>query len=235
MCIKNNKKKILLIILPITILIIGYFFYHHSDDKRFTTAEVKIEKTEIARLKLDGSDLKILTSTNDYSTSRNFIFLDTKTNETVTTLSVSSLGLWAPQYRIVKGSKHDWLVVTRVDNWGTGMRSVNDDWYVLGWRNSMKLVMSYPSETMLLDASDNKNTYWKAEVINSSYSDDSTVDVKFYRKTCSINEDKSDGSCVDWSNNLKYLWNSDKEEFVSNELSLKQILVDSRVLKLVIK
>jgi len=214
MRIKNNKKKILLILLPISILLIGYFFYHHSDNKKFTTVEVKVEKTEIARLKLDGSDLKILTSTNDYSTSRNFIFLDNKTNETVTTLSVSSLGLFTPEYRIVKGSKHDWLVITRVDDWGTGMKTIYDDWYVLGWQNSMKLVMSYPSESMLLGGSDNKNTYWKAEVINSSYPDDSIVDIKFSRKTCSIKEDKSDGDCVDWSNNLKYLWAISKEEFI---------------------
>lgn len=208
------KKNILYITLPLMgILLTGVFYFYYHPNKGLIKAQVMIEKSELARLALNGTEIKLLTSTNDHSTSRNFLVLDGETGETITTLSVSSLGLWTPYYRIIKGNTHDWLVVTRLESWGTGMKNIYDEWYALDWQGTMKLVLFYPSETMLLDGSDGKNTYWRTEVINEDKLDDSAVNIKFMKQTCTINEDESDKDCVESANTLNYVWDEEDEEF----------------------
>jgi len=219
MKIKLTPKKIISILLPLMgILIVGNFFlYYHPDSSKLITGKIKIEKEETAKLRLDGSSLKILTSVNDYSTKRNFIFLDSKTGETITALSVSSLGLWTPYYRIIKGNTHDWLVVTRVYTWGTGMKQLFDEWYILDFRENIKMVLFYPSETMLLNGSDGKNTYWRTEVINEKTLNNSEIEIKFIKKICSMDESGGDKDCSETSENHIFIWDSENEELISKK------------------
>jgi len=219
MKIKLTPKKIISILLPLVVILLAanFYLYYHPDSKKLSTVKVKIDKKETARLKLDGSSFKILTSANDYSTKRNFVFLDSKTGETVTTLSVSSLGLWTPYYRIIKGDTHDWLVVTRVYTWGTGMKQLYDEWYILDFREDMKMVLFYPSETMLLNGSDKKNTYWRTEVINEKDLNNSEVEIKFIKKICSMDESGGDKDCSETSENHIFIWDSENEELISKK------------------
>lgn len=212
MCIKNNKKNILLILLPITILLIGYFFYYHSDSKKFTTAEVKVEKTEIARLDMGGRDIKIISNT--YSTNTNFIFQDSKTGETITTLSVTNPAISSPAYRIVKGNTHDWLVVTKIETWGTGLRYDTDEWYIIDPAGTLKMVMSYKSGGLEVFGDSGRNMYLSTDAIEGGNKYDTALDIKTTNKDCSRKEDGSDKDCRESSSISHYIWNGDKEEFV---------------------
>ncbi len=175
------------------------------------TVKLEIEETETARLGIDGTELKILTST--YFFSRNFIFLDDKTDKIVTTLSVENPAREWPYYRLVKGYKHDWLVVTRILRWGTGMQDNYDEWYALGRSGKMKMVLSYPSESYALDY-DGKNLYWRIDIMNGNYPDDSAVDIKMAKKSCTLTKDGKDKDCSESSSMDHYVWDSDREEFV---------------------
>lgn len=211
------KIIISVLLLSTTVLLWNFYLHYLSESKKSTKAEIFIEKSEFTRLGLDGTEIMLLTSTNDHSTSRNFLVLDNKTGKTITTLSISSLGLWTPYYRIIKGKTHDWLVVTRLETWGTGMNHIYDDWYVLGWTGTLNLVLSYPSQSMLLGGSDGKNTYWRTEVINEDKLRDSTIDVKFIKKTCTVKDDQSDKECTETANTLNYVWDKDNEEFINKK------------------
>ncbi len=218
---KLTIKTIISILLSLmaVLLLWNFYLYYHPDSKKLSTVKVKIEKEETAKLRLDGSSLKILTSTNDYSTKRNFIFLDSKTGETVTTLSVSSLGLWTPYYRIIKGNTHDWLVVTRIYTWGTGMKQLYDEWYIIDFREDMKMVLFYPSETMLLNDSDGKNIYWKTEVINENDLNNSEIGINFIKKSCIMDENGGDKDCSETSEKHIFIWDSENEELISKKIN----------------
>jgi len=209
-------KNKLLYICILAIFSVGFFFlgwFIHKTTLISTSIDISgIEEAETARLtNIDGLELKIITNT--YFFSRNFIFLDDKTGEIVTTLSVENPAREWPYYRIVKGYTRDWLVVTRILRWGTGMQDNYDEWYILGRSGKMEMALSYSSESYVLDY-DGKNLYWSTDIINESYPDDSAVDIKVIEKSCSITEDGSDKDCSESSSIVHYVWDSDREEFV---------------------
>ncbi|HAJ44434.1 MAG: hypothetical protein UV53_C0006G0025 [Candidatus Azambacteria bacterium GW2011_GWE1_42_9] len=209
------KNKILYISI-MAIFFVGFFYFWYSTHQPMpasTTVKLEIEEFEIARLmpSFDEWELKILT--NEYFNSRNFIFLDNKTGEIVTTLSITNPARGTPDYRIIKGSKHDWLVVTKMVTWGTGMQIDNDEWYVLGRSGEMKMVMSYQSRTLGVPGESGKNEYGRTDIMNEGYPDDSAVDIKTTEKICSVAKDGSDKDCSESSHIYHYVWNADKEEF----------------------
>ncbi len=209
----NMKIKLL----PIGILAIlsaGLFYagwYTHQP-----VNSLNLEGPEAARIRIDGEELKILTNT--YSTNRNFVFLDVKygTGGVASTLSVENGWGGPPSYRIVKGSTHDWLVVTRIESGGTGFRTHSDEWYILGWSYEAKEVLSYQSDgNMVPDDEDDKNKYWRTEVMNASYPDDSAVDIKVTEKICSPVDYGGDKDCTESSHLVHYVWDADREVFVA--------------------
>ena len=173
-------------------------------------ANLKVEKSETARLAMDGYELKILTNTYFYS--RNFIFLDNKTGDIVTTLSIENPARELPYYSIVKGRTHDWLVVTRLENWGSGLQYNKDEWYILGSSGRMKMVLSYRSESS--ETSGGKSQHMKTYIMNESYSDDSAVDVRFTEKFCSTTEEGKDKDCSESSKVNRYVWDDNQEKFL---------------------
>ncbi|MSR87930.1 MAG: hypothetical protein EXS69_02085 [Candidatus Zambryskibacteria bacterium] len=210
----NLKMKTkLLYILILAVLTAGIFYagwYTHQP-----VASLNLEGPETARLRIDGEELKILTNT--YSTNRNFVFLDVKygTDGVVGTLSVENGWGESPYYRIVKGKTHDWLVVTRIESGGTGFRTHSDEWYILGWSYEAKKVLSYQSDgNMVPDDEDGKNKYWRTDIPNESYLDDSAVDIKVTEKICSPADNAKDKDCTESSRIVHYIWDADKEVFV---------------------
>ncbi|MCX6722694.1 MAG: hypothetical protein NT094_01335, partial [Candidatus Staskawiczbacteria bacterium] len=143
-----------------------------------------------------------------------FVFLDSETNDIANTLSIQNQARDFPSYRIVNGHTHDWLVVTRMGSWGTGLQYDYDEWYILSYSGNMKMVLSYKSggNEVFLDGSTNK--YWRTEILNDGYADDSAVDVKFIEKICSTTEDGGDKECSETSKITHYIWNESKEEFI---------------------
>jgi hypothetical protein len=207
------KKKLLYI--AILVLLFGTFFFvgRYVPVVSTSTANVKIEASDTARLMLDGTAFKILT--NIYATTRNFILLDTKTGATANTFSIYNMFIEPPAYRIVKGHTHDWLVVTRIDEKGTGYMSHLDQWYILEPSGQMKLVFYYPSDGYQVPDENGKNSYWTvASVDNMSYIDDSAVDITFAFKKCATTTDGKDKYCTATSSKGHYVWDSTKEEFV---------------------
>lgn len=221
---KINKiiySPIIPVVLTVVLLVIGFQYENlifqrknnNVDSQTISpsTAIVKIEKSETARLKTDGSEFKILTST--YLNTANFIFLDER-GETTSTFSVSNPNIEPPYYSIVKGQTRDWLVVTRIGISGTGIMKHINEWYVLRWSGEMKMVLSYPSQGHKAPGLDFNNEYLKTEIINESYADDSAVDVKFIMKDCSITKYGEDKDCIESSRIAHYVWDDDGKEFV---------------------
>lgn len=204
----------LLYICIVAIFSAGFFYV--GWDMRQPATILGIDKSETARLRIDGEEVKILT--NAYSTNRNLIFLDVKydTGEVVGTLSVENGWGDPPSYRIVKGHTHDWLVVTRYESGGTGFLTYSDEWYILGWSYEAKKVLSYSSkgnEVLAIDGV--KNRYWSTEIMNGEYLDDSAVDIKLTEKSCTPTESGSEKDCSESSRtDHHYVWNGDIEKFV---------------------
>lgn len=204
-----------LYILILAILFSGLFYagwYTHQP-----AVSLNLKESETARIKIDGEELKILTNT--YSTNRNFVFLDEKykTGGVAGTLSVENGWGGPSDYRVVKGNTHDWLVVTRIESGGTGFISHSDEWYILGWSYEAKKVLSYQSDgNMVPNYKDGKNKYWKTDILNENYPDDSAVDIKVTEKICSSADDGKDKDCTESSSTVHYVWDVDKEVFVAS-------------------
>ncbi|MEK7106507.1 MAG: hypothetical protein AAB895_04105, partial [Patescibacteria group bacterium] len=159
-------SPIIPIALTAILLVIG-FWYGDVSPQRQDNSDSITSFVLTARLTIDGSELKILTNTRMFN--RNFVFLDNKTGDILTTLSVDNGVLEAPDYRIVKGRTHDWLVVSELGIWGTGYKQYIDNWYVLSSVGDMKMVLSYQSYYHDVPYSDGKKAYLKTEVINQNH------------------------------------------------------------------
>lgn len=193
--------------ISLAFFLLGWFL-HQPAIIPTSTVSLKIEKSETVKLRTGWPELKILTNT--YFSSRNFIFLDNETNDIVSTLSVENPARGWPSYRIVKGHTRDWLVVTRMGNWGTGMQYDYDEWYILGYSGTIKMVLSYQSGGNVQDYALNKNRYWRTDILNESYVDDLAMDIKLTEKDC----DKEDKNCSESSQTTHYAWDESNEKFV---------------------
>ena len=213
-------SSIVLVTLAIILIVIGFnygdvVFQRHDNNVDSankisnSTAIVKIEKSETARLRIDGSIIKILAST--YLNTTNFIFLD-EVGRTISTLSISNINIEAPFYNVVKGQTHDWLVVTRVEGAGNGRLSGAAGSYTFGESGNMKMVLSYLSRGH--NAQYEKTEYLKTNIINESYPDDSAVDIKFTLKDCFTTQSGEDKNCSESSRIAHYVWDDDSQEFV---------------------
>ena len=205
------KNKILYISIAVGLSVIFFllgWFLHQSTHIPALTANSKVEKSETARLYKDWPELKIIANT--YSTNTNFVFLDEKGN-VATTLSVSNINIEPPSYRIVKGNTHDWFVVTRIESSGTGLMNRIDEWYTMLQDGTMAKVLSYPSNGLEVPDNAGQNKYWRTDISNESYKDDSAVDIKLTTKIC----DKDDKNCSESSQTTHYVWDNEYEEFLA--------------------
>ncbi len=197
----------LFIFLFVGLLYLAYFIGVNS-----SKVNLKGDQSEMAKLSLDGQSIKIITNT--YSTNRNFIFQDGKTGENITTLSVTNPTVSFPSFRIVKGNTHDWLVVTKIETWGTGLRYDTDEWYVIDPMRILKMVLSYRSRGLEVPGDSGRNMYLSTDVIEGTNKYDTALDIKTTEKDCTRKEDGSDNVCTESSSLSHYVWDGNKEEFV---------------------
>ena len=207
---KNRLIYIVIAILFIGLFLIGWYSLIFLK----STANIKIDKSETARLSMDGSMVRVLSSTRMYNL--DLVFLDAKTNAIVSTLSVDNPVLEPPSYFILKGHTHDWLVVTRANS-GTGFINRYYEWYILKSSGNMKMVLQHLSQGYKLPDENGNNFYWQAEVDNKSSFDDSVVNIAYTLKECSIAENGEEKECLESLRTDHYTWDKSNEEFVVEE------------------
>lgn len=205
------KRKSIYVCLSV-VFFLGLFFLVYFVGLNSSRANMKIDESETARLTLDGQNVKIIANT--YSTNRNFIFQDNKTSENITTLSVTNPAVSSPSYRIVKGNTHDWLVVTKIDTWGTGLRYDTDEWYVIDPAGILRMVLSYKSGGLEVPGDSGRNMYLSTDAFEGVNKYDTSLDIKATYKDCSRKEDGSDNVCAESSSVSHYVWDGNKEEFI---------------------
>ncbi len=214
-----NSKALSIIVLA---FVLGGGFYLLGS---YTKAS-PLQDVGSARLMMDGTALKILTSkTNIYG--RIFLFQD-RDGQIINTLSVENTWFEEPTYRIVKGHTHDWLVVTTMYQEGTGILQREDNWYVVsGYSGGTQSVLAYLSNGNETSGSGDVSKEFSTEVINDAYTDDRALDVRYTVDYC---EPKA--GCTTTSKRLHYVWQTDasgdKESFA---LDLKKSDVPAKDLQ----
>lgn len=193
------KNKIFYLVLLIILCFGFYFLGNYTKDK------TPLEYSITARLMEDGSEVKIFTGEMKYGLGIEFVFTDSQ-NNIINTLSAENTNISGPSYRIVKGNKHDWLVVTTISESGTGYINYIDSWYlVTGWYGGIQKVLSYDSKTSETDTSNIYNKKMTSEAISSS--SDDVMDIKFTTKVCTKKDECSISSKIN-----HYTWKIDTKD-----------------------
>jgi len=194
------KNKILFYLIILIVCCVGFYILgNYIKDK------IPLELYDTARLMEDDSYVKILTGDMKGGLGIEFIFIDSQ-NNIINTLSVENTNIEGPSYRIVKGNKHDWLVVTTIGESGTGYIKYVDSWYlVTGWYGEIQKVLSYDSKISETDMFNTYNKEVTSDVINGS--SDDVLDIKFATKICTEKNECSTSSKIN-----HYVWNIDTKD-----------------------
>lgn len=207
------QKKITVIIL---VLVLTLFFGVYLFFKTQTNHKL-LNDFGTARLIADGSEVKILTgkTTNGYGLV--FLFLD-KQNNIINTLSAENSGLEGPSYRIVKGNNHDWLVITTISEYGTGLKKEMDSWYLVkDTYGGVLKALSYPSLEGDYPA-ESTSTEITANVSNLNYKNDDALDISFSTKICDKNN-----VCSKTTKTSHYIWQNNKDDENKSGFVLDQV------------
>lgn len=191
--------KVKIIIVLIILLIGGLLFAQNKvgTDNLFKDAGS-------ARLAVSGSLIDVLTAKTNNNYGLIFLFLDKEKN-IISTLSVENPGLDIPSFRVVRGYKNDWLVVTTIENYGTGMREEKDSWYLVkSTYGGILKVLSYTSFKSEYAATTSNSKETKT---NAVIKDDDTLDIEYLTKTC---DEKN--VCSNSTKTERYIWQADKED-----------------------
>ena len=191
----------------------------HTD--AITTNEIENRESsevEFARLGINGDQIGFFS--NSYMTATYFVFLDSSM-KIANTLTIDNGYFEAPYYRVVKGKKHDWLVVTKIHTEGTGIMEHEDDWFVVDSHGLAKKVLSYLSSGYQVD--NPTDTYlWSGQIFNENNLNDSSVDIKITEQKCAdVTNDKPPKgiNCTDISQTDHYVWDGANVEFVLSNYS----------------
>jgi hypothetical protein len=156
-----------------------------------------LEFSGTARLMEDGSNVKIFTGNMKGGLGIEFVFTDSR-NNIINTLSVENSNISGPTYRMVKGDKHDWLVVTTIGKNGTGYIEYLDSWYVVsGSYGETPEILSYISKIIENDTDIFKEA--TSEIVRTDSDDE--VNIRITTKTCTNND-----VCSISSETRKYVW-----------------------------
>jgi len=189
------KNKILYLLIFI-ILCVGFYFLGTTMSNK-----TPIRLSDTARLMEDGSSVKVFTGETKGRLGVEFVFTDNQ-NNIINTLSVENSNIAGPSYRIVKGDKHDWLVITTIGKNGTGYIEYVDTWYmVTGWYGGIQKVLSYNSLVKENDTLSSKEI--TSDVMSNNVDD--ILDVKFTTKICKPKDVCTTSSQID-----RYVRNVDK-------------------------
>lgn len=204
------KNKILHLLILITFCTGFYFLGNYTKNK------IPLELYDTARLMEDGSDVKIFTGIMKGGLGIEFIFTDMQ-NNIINTLSVENTNISGPSYRIVRGNKQDWLVVTTIGESGTGYIKYVDTWYlVMGWSGGIQKVLSYDSKISETNMFNTYNKEVNSEVISGS--SENVLDIKFTTKIC-----KEKDECLTSSQIDHYIWNVDTRDRSKSSYILKNV------------
>lgn len=144
---------------------------------------------DTARLSDSSSGVKIFTS--DVSNGLGILFVFTLNDTVIDSLLVQNLNIGSPTYRVIKGLTKDYLVVTTIEESGTGYIKEVDSWYSVNqyFHTTNKAVLSYTSKLGFYgDEKETEETL--ANYIPSTLTENS-VDIEFTKKKC----DKATSKC----------------------------------------
>jgi hypothetical protein len=169
----------------------------------------KFEIIDEARLSSNGGSVNLFVA--DTKGQLGKIFLFSNNNGSIsTTLSVENPNVESPSFRVVKGQARDWLVVTTIENSGTGYLKHIDTWYVANSYYQANLaVLSYPSGGHITGWSDQPNQNLTTN-IRSINDEDKKIEVEFILEIC-----VAQNKCTKTVRVARYVLNNDK--FVLNE------------------
>lgn len=205
----NRMKNKISYLLALIVLCTGFYFLGNSTNNK---SPLKLSNT--ARLMEDGKSVKIFTGEMKGGLGIEFVFTDIQ-NNIINTLSVENSNIGGPSYKIVRGNKHDWLVVTTIIESGTGYIKYIDSWYlVANWYGGIQKVLSYDSKTSEIDMFNIYNKETTSEVMSSS--SDDVLDIKFTKKICKEREECSISSKIN-----HYVWNIDTKDESKSGFILK--------------
>jgi hypothetical protein len=137
---------------------------------------------DTARLSDSSSAVKIFTS--DVSNGLGVLFVFTLNDTVIDSLLIQNPNISPPSYKIIKGSTKDYLVVTTIEESGTGYIKEVDSWYSVNqyFHNEKKALLSYTSKLGFYgDEKETEETL--ANYIPSTLTENS-VDIEFTKKKC---------------------------------------------------
>ena len=171
--------------------------------------------SEAARLGTDSSKVKILTGT--ILNTRNIVFQNELNDKIIDVLSIANDTVGPPDYRIVRGNNQDWVVVTKIEESGTGYIKYTDDWYTLN--GGLKKILSYPAKETLspYPFSESKSNVYLETKVAGIYPDDTLITIESSQKTCSQTMDGKDGVCTESSKKYEYRWNDESDTFIVDQ------------------
>lgn len=137
---------------------------------------------DTARLSDSDSAIKIFTS--DVSNGLGILFVFTLNDTIIDSLLVQNPNISPPVYRVIKGPTKDYLVVTTIEESGTGYIKEVDSWYRVNqyFHTTNKAVLSYTSKLGFYgDKKETEETL--ANYIPRTLTENS-VDVEFTKNKC---------------------------------------------------
>ena len=137
---------------------------------------------DTARLSDSNSSIKIFTS--DVSNGLGVLFVFTLNDRVIDSLLIQNPNIGQPTYRVIKGSTKDYLVVTTIEESGTGYIKEVDSWYRVNqyFHTTNKVLLTYTSKLGFYgDEKETEETL--ANYIPSTLTENS-VDVEFTKKKC---------------------------------------------------
>ncbi len=187
----TRYSQITAIILGVVIFAVGYNIGEQvqrpdvpNEPEIIVTNEYELFKTESSH---------VLIETSEFLTQLTIVFRTQDSKKIINTLQVSNVNIAAPTYRIEHGPTHDWFVVTRIDQSGTGYISYYDDWYTLNDSYTPTLALSYESTERIVPLGEQYNTYVSTRIIELADS----LKVEKTTKNCVQLQDLTDGKCTE--------------------------------------
>lgn len=175
----------------------------------FIAQKTTFENVGEFRLGFNGDKLELLSADTKGLLGKIFIFQNYNDSIT-TTLSVENPNIESPRFRIVKGNTRDWLVVTTIENSGTGYMKHIDTWYIANSYYQANLaVLSYPANGIISGLTDQLDQNLTTNIRKIDESDDE-IEIEFVLEVCEA-QDK----CIKTTRVAHYAWRDGK--FVLDE------------------
>jgi len=186
-----NKKALFLITLGTLVFILfsykaGVFYPFLSSTQRKTenlqNKPPLLTYFDTARLSDSNSAVKIFTS--DVSNGLGVLFVFTLNDTVIDSLLIQNPNIGPPSYKVIKGSTKDYLVVTTIEESGTGYIKEVDSWYRVNqyFHTTNKAVLSYTSKLGFYGDEKVFEETLANYILNTL--NENSVDVEFVTKKC---------------------------------------------------